>query len=762
MKKKYYKGLSLILVSAMVMAGVAGCASVGAAEDAKDEAEEAVTDAVTQAVQTQKTPSDKESFKEETVYVFTDAYGSQKSVTVYEKLNNPQCADVIEDETTLTNLVNLSGEEDYSENGNNIEWNALGNDITYQGDTNKKPPVDIKVTYYLDGKEISPADLAGKSGNVRIRFDYTNNEQREVEINGETKTMYVPFTAVTGMLLSGDRFSNIEVTNGKVTEVGDNYLAAGIVLPGMEDSLADKLDELEITMDIPDYFEVSADVNDFALDTVITAVTANVSADIDMGEIDTTALEDKLGELQDATDKLSEGTDKLADGTGKLADNLPALITGAGDLQNGANSLRDGAFKIKDGVAAYTDGVAKAADGAAQISGGTTQVNTAIDKLSESVEQQIVPGVTQLADGANALNDGVNQFMTATVDGLNAGEAGAVNTANAQLAASEELTAALGYTVTMDNIDETIAALEAKRNMLQAELILSDDEALQHAVAAGVKAALLQQGLEEGSDAYNAAFETQVGQQIQNMSLEQNAQLRSATIMAYRSAVSEQAKSLPSLDTAIESLKEAKAGVNGAQSALEGVKTSLTGNEDVKKLTDGAVALADGANALKAGVGTFNQDEMNEVISSGNNTVCTALYQINSGVDTLDKGTTDLSNGLNTLRGSNNDLNGGVATLADGTVKLADGTAKLKAATDTLGEGVGELNAGAVKLNNGMLEFNAEGVSKISGVLDENSDTLVAEFKEIVDLGKGYTSFAGKSDDYDGSVLFIYKMDGIE
>ena len=762
MKKKYYKGLSLILVSAMVMAGVAGCASVGAAEDAKDEAEEAVTEAITQTVQTQKTPSDKESFKEETVYVFTDAYGSQKSVTVYEKLNNPQCVDVIEDETTLTNLVNLSGEEDYSENGNNIEWNALGNDITYQGDTNKKPPVDIKVTYYLDGKEISPADLAGKSGNVRIRFDYTNNEQREVEINGETKTMYVPFTAVTGMLLSGDRFSNIEVTNGKVTEVGDNYLAAGIVLPGMEDSLADKLDELEITMDIPDYFEVSADVEDFALDTVITAVTANVSADIDMGEIDTTALEDKLGELQDATDKLSEGTDKLADGTGKLADNLPALVTGAGDLQNGANSLRDGAFKIKDGVAAYTDGVAKAADGAAQISGGTTQVNTAIDKLSESVEQQIVPGVTQLADGANALNEGVNQFMTATVEGLNAGEAGAVNTANAQLAASEELTSALGYTVTMDNIDETIATLEAKRNMLQAELILSDDEALQHAVAAGVKAALLQAGLEEGSDDYNAAFEAQVGQQIQNMSKEENAQLRSATIMAYRSAVSEQAKSLPSLDTAIESLKEAKAGVNGAQSALEGVKTSLTGNEDVKKLTDGAAALADGANALKAGVGTFNQDEMNAVISSGNNTVCTALYQINSGVDTLDKGTTDLSNGLNTLRGSNNDLNGGVATLADGTVKLADGTAKLKAATDTLGEGVGELNAGAVKLNNGMLEFNAEGVSKISGVLDENSDTLVAEFKEIVDLGKGYTSFAGKSDDYNGSVLFIYKMDGIE
>ena len=115
MKKKYYKGLSLILVSAMVMAGVAGCASVGAAEDAKDEAEEAVTDAVTQAVQTQKTPSDKESFKEETVYVITDNNGKVDKTIVEEWLKNPKGKDVIEDKSNLKEIKNVKGEETFSE-----------------------------------------------------------------------------------------------------------------------------------------------------------------------------------------------------------------------------------------------------------------------------------------------------------------------------------------------------------------------------------------------------------------------------------------------------------------------------------------------------------------------------------------------------------------------------------------------------------------------------------------------------------------------
>ena len=46
-----------------------------------------------------------------------------------------------------------------------------GEDISYEGTSNQQLPVTTKVTYYLDGKEIKPEDLAGKSGKVKIRFD---------------------------------------------------------------------------------------------------------------------------------------------------------------------------------------------------------------------------------------------------------------------------------------------------------------------------------------------------------------------------------------------------------------------------------------------------------------------------------------------------------------------------------------------------------------------------------------------------------------
>ncbi|MBO4389351.1 MAG: hypothetical protein J5825_00665 [Lachnospiraceae bacterium] len=761
MNKRVYKGCSLMLASAMVLGCTTSCSSRDAAVKS-DPKEDPVTTALTQTVKKQKKSSDQAKFKEETVYVFTDANGEQKNVLVNEKLNNPDCGETIDDETTLSHLVNLTGDEDYtSEDGDTIRWNAEGNEIIYQGDTDQTPPVSIKATYYLDGEEIRPQDLAGKSGHVNMKFDYTNNEVREVETADGKKTMYVPFTAVTGMLLSGDKFSDIEVTNGKVTEVGDNYMVAGIVLPGMQDSLSDKLEDLDITLDIPSDFEVSADVTDFSLDMIVTVVTADLAADINLGDIDTSSLEGKMEELQSATDQLADGTSGLSEGTGKLDENMPALVNGATELETGANQLKDGADQMKNGVKAYTDGVAKAADGAGQISEGAEKLDTSLGALNRSMKETVVPGVSSLAEGADALSEGVNLFVAETGKGLEAGKAGAVATANAKLAAAEELTAALGYTVTMENIDATIEALEAKRNQLQAELTLSDEEALQHAVAAGVKQQLLAAGMEEGTESYTTAFSGAVTGQLTLLNSAGAEAQKTATIAAYRGAVSEQAKNLPVLDSTIEQLKEARASVNGAQAALDQVKSTLEGNEDVKKLTEGANALAAGADSLKQGIGTYDEQELNAVIQSGNNTVCSALYQLENGADTLSRGTDELSKGLNTLKENSAALNSGATSLSDGTTKLAEGTTKLKDATTTLSEGVGELNAGAVKLDEGMLQFKEEGISKLSGAFDDSSDTLISEFKELLDLGKNYKSFAGKSNDYDGNVIFIYKMDGI-
>ena len=748
MKRTYLKGLSIVLSSAMIL-GTVGC-NLNTDLLKKDDKEEFVTDVLTQTVKpSNNVSSETENIKEETVYVFTSANGNQKKILVNEKLSNPKALKNIEDETTLTELVNLSGDEDYSKDNDKVSWNANGNAITYQGTTDKSAPVTIKATYYLNDKEIAPEDLAGKSGKVKIKFDYTNNEKREVEVNGEKKEMYVPFTVVTGMLLPADTFSNIEVTNGKVTQVGNDSLAVGIVLPGMKDSLSSKLDELDIDMDIPDSFEITMDAKDFKLDTVISVVTANVSTDIDMGDIDTTSIEDKVDELKDAGDKLSDGTEKLAEGTQKLADNIPDLVNGAGDLEKGANELKDGANKIKDGVGAYTKGVDAAADGAKKIDDGTASLNTAVTSLNKNMKEKIVPGLAQIKAGMAQLTSGL-------ASALEQGKTSAVSQANTGLAANTDLTNAAGTTVTMDNIDAVIAGFEAKKTALNAELVLSDDVALQHAVAAGVKKQLLQAGLEEGSDTYNAQFNQTVANQLTALSAPEAAEQKATAINQYRTEV---LAGVNQLNDAITSLKSVKTQVAGAQGALTEVQNQLSGTSTS---TEGIAALTAGINQIQAGVGTYDEAEINAAITSGNNTVCSALYQIQAGTETLSKGSKELSKGLNTLKGKSKDLNNGVSTLANGTQKLAEGTTTLKNATVTLNNGVGELNAGAIKLNDGMIEFNDKGISKVTDAFDENSDNLLAEFKKLLDLGKEYKSFAGKSSDYDGNVIFIYKMDGIE
>ena len=175
--------------------------------------------------------------KEETVYVFTDASGRQKSMTVSSWLKNKNGADKLYDNSILENIENVKGDEPFTQSGDILTWNAAGNDIYYQGTTDKQPPVTQKITYYLDGREIAPEDLAGKSGKVRIHIDYENTEKYE--------DVYVPFTTVTGIIFSNDNAGNVEVDNGSVISEGKNTVVVGMAFPGLADSLQVVKDDAE-------------------------------------------------------------------------------------------------------------------------------------------------------------------------------------------------------------------------------------------------------------------------------------------------------------------------------------------------------------------------------------------------------------------------------------------------------------------------------------------------------------------------------------
>ena len=220
--------------------------------------------------------SEKEIGKEETVYVIADNTGKEQKIIVSDHLINNDDKDTLEDASTLKDIENVKGDEKFTQGADGaLTWQADGNDIYYQGKTDRDLPIEMKMTYYLDGEEITPEELAGKSGKVTIRADYTNKEKAE---NG----VYVPFAAVTGMMLNKN-FTNVEVTNGKVVSDGNNQVVVGFAFPGLSESLDLDSKNLE-DVNIPDYMEVTADVKDFSLDMTMTFVMSDILQELDVDQ----------------------------------------------------------------------------------------------------------------------------------------------------------------------------------------------------------------------------------------------------------------------------------------------------------------------------------------------------------------------------------------------------------------------------------------------------------------------------------------------
>lgn len=332
--------------------------------------------------------------KSETVYVITDAEGNSREIIVGDWLKNITGLELLYDQSDLVNIENMEGEETFSEEGENLIWQANGSDIHYQGTTEKELPVTVKITYYLDGQQIAPQELAGKSGKVTIRLDYTNRESRQGE-NGEN--IYVPFTVMSGMIFTDGCVKNVEVSSGKVITKDDTTVVVGVAFPGLKDSLKIEHDEeeqnFEIDMDIPDYVEVTMDAEKFELETSASLIISDMFSTLDLDN------EEDWQDMKDALDELSDGAKELVDGSVELAD-------GVGELQEKIPELTDGVSELKDGVAEYTDGVSEASSGADELRTGSSKLAGKSGSLTS--------GASKVDKGAGKLKSGLNTLQNKT------------------------------------------------------------------------------------------------------------------------------------------------------------------------------------------------------------------------------------------------------------------------------------------------------------------------------------------------------------
>lgn len=774
-KKKLFKFSSVLMCAAIMACSLTACGTSTAsniqevrqssqmsARDTQNTIENAIYSQLFGTSGTAKTATtSKTDSKEETVFVFTDANGKQDHLIINEKLKNVTGQTSIKDITTLKNISNVTGDETSSISGNNITWAANGSSLTYQGASEDAAPVSMKVTYYLDGKEISASRLAGKSGKVTMRFDYTNLAHKTITVNGKEQSACVPFTMITGMVLPTAHFKNVEVTNGRIVEANDSNVILGITLPGLKESLNINFEGKNLDIDIPEYFEVSADVTDFELEMTLSVASSNLLSELNLDDMSLSDVKEDINTLTDAGNQLADGAAALADGTGtlkggvseltgkvpeltngvaQLDDGASALADGVAQLSGGASKVQSGASKLSAGIYAYADGVGEAALGASSLDENMTQYAAAINQLYTTlVDNQLDKNLAELTAGAAQMNEGLN------------GTAGLSMTLKNGMAAYQKKYNE-AYSAAFERLVEVNAAQQTGGAALPDEQLA--------AIRTAVRQALAQKGIPETPDITDTDAENKPINQMTCMI----GGLCSLYTTYSAAGEAQNANTVLGYLVTISQSSAAFATMAATQQSLEN-----------SGLYTGAGAMAAGLTQLKESVGTFEANQ--------EGTLCTSLYQLNisaqklktEGTQKLNGGLAEINQNSGSLKSGVNELNGGIAQLADGTtslssgaVQLKDGTAQLKNGAAALADGAiqlqdgaSELNEGAVTLRDGMVEFNETGIQKLAGLIGTDADNAVETIKQIVQLGKDYQSFAGKADDMEGSVTFVYKTEGI-
>ena len=576
-----------ILLSAALLLSACGQAAGTAETAATADAPAAMTETAAQTTAPKTTPGGVD--KAETVYAKANADGTVTETTVEAVLKARDGA-TIPDVAALRDIINKEGDEEYTTGADNaLTWQNSGSAITYEGKSDAALPVTTRVTYYLNGVETAPDDLAGQSGRVRIRFDYTNHTRETVTVDGQEYTVCVPFTAITAVILDGDKFSNIEADNGKVMELDGTTAVLGTAMPGLADSL--RLTEFEPLEDteIPAYFEVSADVTDFSLDFTATILTPSALDDLDTGDLS------DLDDLSDTLDDLTDAADELADGTGALADGVQALYDGFHEYADGVQGLNEGAEALADGLT------------------------------------QLYDSGTALVDGANALRDGLSA-VSGAVGGMPSGDTGSNDEMMAQL--NEQLAPVIsnyGTTVVTDTVTDAdlLAALTA------AGLTGEQQQAVLGAVGAAMGKALqndtpaMVQGV---AGTVSGAIMGQLGSGISQLQTGLD-QLASGSAELARGADT-YVKAVGQVSQGADALAEGSAKLDDASDAMY---------EGLAELHDGAAELHDGVQEFS----DKNTDDLSDDLGTGLRSVVRRLkavqqagknYQTFSGLHNGDTG----------------------------------------------------------------------------------------------------------------------------
>ncbi|EPY2280289.1 hypothetical protein ACXAT1_001181 [Clostridium sporogenes] len=738
--------------------------------------------------------------KDESVYVTLNQNGVIKEKIVSDWLHSENAGISIKDKSELTGIKNIKGNEKPEISGDKVTWKSDKKDIFYQGKTDKKLPIETDIVYKLDGKEIKPQELAGKSGKVTINIKIKNTDAHKVTVNGKERTIYTPFAVAAVVNLPIDKFTNVDVSEGEIISDGNNQAITFVTVPGLKESL--NVDENILDIDLKDEIEITADAKDFELAPIMMTATTKIP------EMDKIEKSDKIDELQngindikDATSKLEDGSSKLADGASELAKGLDTLSLGSNKLAENMNKfdgviaqLSGGAGSLTGGIKQYTSAVNAAKNGTSKLNAGMAQVSKGANDLGKGAvgystgAKQFAKSSNEYADGATKLAETVKSKSGELANGANSLQDG-----------STKLEA--GARDISNNVAKINGGLE---NLVKnTETIKAGSQNLVGAMDQGINTASQLKGAKQSEiEGINSALANMEGLREVANSIE-NSEQKSAMLAKINTEIETLQGMKNSSSQIIGGLSKLEGGLGEAKTGAENLNGGIAKvQQGQNELYEGSQKLYNGTNDLSNGMSNLTKGvkDLNSGVSNLNPTLGAAVGKLNegskglkAGANGLGKASSDLMSGSNKfVKGSKqavagmNGLYSGLSvldskssTLVNGSSKISNGLSAAKEASSLLSSGAGnvssgtnKLTAGANKVSNGnkelsvnMTKFNNEGVKKI----DDKLGTKITDVKEILDvkdeivnLSKNYGTFTGLGDDMEGNVKFIMRTDEIK
>jgi putative membrane protein len=592
---------------------------------------------------------------------------------------------------------------------------------TVQDENNEELPVECTITYYLNGEKMSAKEIAGKSGRVTIKMDFVNKSEQKVMIDGKEETMYTPFIVVSGVILSQEKNKNIEVSNGKIITNGENTIAVGMAMPGMQESL--NLDSSKISL--PSSIEISMDTEKFETGNIMTYCTPKTFSELDISI-------DDFDEIFEQVDTLQSASNQLVDGTVSLKNGVAVLLSGTEKLKDGINSAYDGALTIRSAV--------------------DSSISNLSSDSGNTIDDETLASIKEQAEGAAILSNEQKESIRS--------QAETSATLSDEKKEEVRLQAESSATLSNEKIEEikiqaegaaTLSNEKIEEIKSQAEAAATLSEAKKTEISQNAQAEIMKSKATIEASA-EAAVRNQLGipedANFNDLSAEAQQMITMAKAVAVSTAqsVAGQVAVSTAESTAMQTAGNVAALVAqstatetaGQVAALvaQSTATETAGEVAVAVAQSTATTVAE-QTALQTAQTTAKQTAVQTATTVanavGNQAKAQFTSQVASQMETLSNGLNELTNGLASL-------NTGAGTLLDGTSSLDNG---------------------AQTLASGMKKFNDDGIQKICDLVNNSLKNTISRVEKLEEISKDYETYASDKDKRD-NIQFISMTESIK